>query len=37
MRWRTPEACAAAMAAKRSFFACLHGLQRFGSFFKPLS
>jgi hypothetical protein len=25
------------IAARRSFFACLHGLHRFGSFFNPLS
>src|SRR3712207_8070328 len=37
MRWRTPAACAAAMAASRSFLACLQGLQRLGSFFNPLS
>ena len=37
MRCLTPEVCAAVMAANLSFFACLQGLQRFGSFFKPLS
>ena len=37
MRCLTPEVCAAVMAANLSFFACLHGLQRFGSFFSPLS
>jgi len=37
MRWRTPDDWAAAIAAKRSFLACLHGLHRFGSFFSPLS
>jgi hypothetical protein len=28
---------AAAIAARRSFFACLQGLHRLGSFFNPLS
>jgi len=37
MRCLTPEVCAAVMAASLSFFACLQGLQRFGSFFNPLS
>jgi hypothetical protein len=37
MRCLTPDVCAAVMAASLSFFACLQGLQRFGSFFKPLS
>ena len=36
-RCRMPEVCAAVMAASLSFFACLQGLQRFGSFFSPLS
>ena len=37
MRCLTPDVCAAVMAASLSFFACLQGLQRLGSFFKPLS
>jgi len=37
MRCRTPDDWAAAIAANRSFLACLQGLQRLGSFFKPLS
>src|ERR1051325_2756936 len=37
MRWRTPEFCAAVIAASLSFLACLQGLQRLGSFFRPLS
>ena len=37
MRCLTPDVCAAVMAASLSFFACLQGLQRFGSFFNPLS
>ena len=32
-----PEVWAAVMAANLSFFACLQGLQRLGSFFSPLS
>ena len=36
-RCRIPEVCAAVMAASLSFLACLHGLQRLGSFFSPLS
>lgn len=37
MRCLTPEVCAAVIAASLSFFACLQGLQRLGSFFSPLS
>ena len=37
MRCRTPDDCAAAIAARRSFLACLQGLHLFGSFLSPLS
>jgi hypothetical protein len=35
MRCRMPEVWAAEMAASRSFFACLHALQRFRPFLGP--
>ncbi len=37
MRCRTPDVCAAVIAANLSFLACLQGLQRLGWFFSPLS